>query len=157
MSVNINDLLPEIPIFSTLDAEELAVVKGLLERRILAENAVVFAEGDPGDGFYVIAVGAVKIAKKIDGQNEKVLAGFSEKSFFGEMALLDGKPRSATATATRSSVLLKFSVGNFNKLMQTNSFAALKIVSQIACYLSIHLRETNMRLAELENYRLLRG
>lgn len=157
MSVNLKTLLPQIPIFATLEPEELEAVRECLERRILNENAVVFAEGDPGDGLYVVAVGAVKITKRIDGQNEKILAPMSEMSFFGELALLDGKPRSASAVTTRSSVLLKIGTDRFNAFMQTHPFAALKIVSQIACYLSIRLRDTNLRLAELENYRLLRG
>ncbi len=157
MSVNLNDLLPQIPILATLEADELAAVKEILERKVLPEHATVFAEGDPGDGLYIVAVGAVKIVKRIDHQNEKVLAGMVEKSFFGEMALLDGKPRSAAAVTTRASVLLKVPNTRFNAFMQTHPFAALKIVSQIACYLSIRLRDTNIRLAELENYRLLRG
>ncbi len=155
--LNINELLPEIPIFCTLEPDEITVLRKYLERKSFAENTHVFHEGDPGDGLFVVAVGAVKIAKNIDGTNEKVLAGFAEKEFFGELALLDGKSRSASAIATRASVLLKISAENFNKLMTESPFAALKIVSQIACHLSMRLRDTNIRLSELENYRLLRG
>lgn len=155
--MNINDLLPEIPIFCTLEPGELEVVKTRLEKKVYPENATVFREGDPGDGVYVVALGAVKISKTIDGKNEKVLAGFAEKEFFGELALLDGKPRSASASVTRSTVLLKISVENFNLLMHEAPFAALKIISQIACHLAIRLRDTNIRLSELENYRMLRS
>lgn len=155
--LNINELLPQIPIFCTLEPDEIAALRPYIERLSFGENAAVFREGDPGDGIFVVAVGAVKITKNIDGTNEKVLAGFAEKEFFGELALLDGKARSASAIATRSSVLLKVSAANFNKLMNESPFAALKIVSQIACHLAIRLRDTNIRLSELENYRLLRG
>lgn len=157
MSINLKTLLPQIPIFATLEPEELEVARECLERKVLPENTVVFAEGDPGDGLYIVAMGAVKICKRIDDQNEKVIAAMAEKSFFGELALLDGKPRSASAVTTRPSVLLKISNEWFNAYMRKYPFAALKIVSQIACYLSIRLRDTNLRLAELENYRLLRG
>jgi CRP-like cAMP-binding protein len=155
--MNINDLLPAIPIFRTLEPEEITIVKGYLEKKMVGENALVFGEGDPGDGVYIVAVGAVKIMKRIDDKNEKVLAGFTDTDFFGELALLDGKPRAASAIATRSSVLLKLSVENFHKLMHQAPYAAFKIVSQIACHLSIRLRDTNIRLAELENYKILRG
>jgi CRP/FNR family transcriptional regulator, cyclic AMP receptor protein len=155
--MNINDLLPQIPIFATLEPEEIPVVKEYLEKKMYGEGAPVFREGDPGDGLYIVALGAIKIMKRIDDKNEKVLAGFTDTDFFGELALLDGKPRAASAIATRSSVLLKLSVENFNKLMYQAPFAALKVVSQIAYHLSIRLRDTNIRLAELENYKILRG
>lgn len=155
--MNILDLLPRIPILATLEPEEILVVKEFLERKLLDANAPVFHEGDPGDGLYIVAVGAVKIMKRIDEKNEKVLAGFTDTDFFGELSLLDGKPRGATAVATRSSVLLKLSSENFNKLMYQAPYAAFKIVSQIACHLSMRLRDTNIRLAELENYKLLRS
>lgn len=155
--MNINDLLPQIPILCTLDPPELEAVKRRSEKKVYPEGANVFREGDPGDGLYIIAVGAVKIVKVIDATNEKVFAGFSEKEFFGELALLDGKPRSASAVVVRPSVLLKISVENFNLLMNEAPFAALKIISQIACHLAVRLRESNVRISELENYRMLRS
>lgn len=155
--MNINELLPQIPVLCTLEPDELAAVRELMEKKVYPENAAVFKEKDPGDGMYIVAVGAVKIVKSLDGKSDKVLAGFAEKEFFGELALLDGKPRSASAITARQSVLLKISVENFNKMMHQAPFAALKIISQIACHLALRLRDTNMKLAELENYRLLRG
>jgi signal transduction histidine kinase len=62
-------------------------------------GAVIFGAGDPGDGFYVVESGAVSISAVV-GQNEpRVLARIGEGDFFGEMAVLDDSPRSATATA----------------------------------------------------------
>ncbi len=155
--MNINDLLPNVPIFCTLEPEELTLLRHFIDKRVLKENEIVFQEGDPGDGVYIVAVGAVKAIKRIDDASSKVLATFTDGEFFGELALLDGQPRSAGAVATRSSVLLRITFENFRKLMNQAPFIALKIVSQVACHLSIRLRETNMKLSELENYRLLRG
>ena len=155
--MNINDLIPTIPIFSTLEQDEIEILKKRLEKIVCQEGMVVCREGDAGDGLFVIAIGAIRIVKKIDDKNEKVLAGILEKGFFGELSLLDGQPRSATAVVARAGVLLKITNTNFNLLMHEAPFTALKIVSRIACHLSIRLRDSNMKLAELENYRLLRG
>jgi len=154
--MNINDFLPTVPIFSTLEPEELASVKPFIEKKLLQENSVLFEEGDPGDAMFIVAVGAVKIIKSIDDNKGKVVGTFSEGDFFGELALLDGQPRSAGAVVTRTSVILKIGFDNFRQLMNKSPFAALKIISQIACYLSIRLRTTNLKLAELENEKLLR-
>jgi len=154
--VTIDEVLAHVPIFATLDPEELVAVKQALEKKVYAENAVVFEEKAPGDGLYIVAIGAVKIVKNIDAGNRRALAGFIEGDFFGEMALLDGKPRSAGAVTTRPSVLFRISVEHFNQLMHSAPFAALKIVSQIACFMAMRMREIDMRLAELENFRLLR-
>jgi CRP/FNR family transcriptional regulator/CRP/FNR family cyclic AMP-dependent transcriptional regulator len=155
--MNINDLIPTIPIFATLEQDEIEVLKKRLEKIVCQEGMIVCREGDPGDGLFVIAIGAIRIVKKIDDKNEKVLAGILEKGFFGELSLLDGQPRSATAVVARPGVLLKITNTNFNLLMHEAPFTALKIVSQIACHLSTRLRDSNLKLAELENYRLLRG
>jgi len=154
--MNINELLPQIPIFCTLDSEELEIVKKHLEKKVLHENEIVFEEGEIGNAMYIIAIGAVKAIKRIDENNYKVVGTFTDMDFFGELALLDGQPRSAGAVVTRSTVLLKLSFDNFRKLINSHPFTALKIISQIACHLSIRLRETNMKLAELESFRLLK-
>lgn len=155
--MNVKDLIPQIPIFATLEEEEMLVVKDHIEVLQLKPEAVIFEEKDPGNGLYVVAIGAVKIIKKIDASNIRTLAGIMEKDFFGEMALLDGQPRSAGAAAARDSVVLKISNEHFHNLMMVAPFAAMKIISQIACVLAMRLRQTNMKLAEAENYRLLRS
>lgn len=155
--MNISELIPEIPIFCTLDPEEVKILKQHIEKKVYNENEAIFAENDPGDGLYIIAIGGVKIVKSLDATHDKALAGFAEKEFFGEMALLDGKARSAAAVAVRKCVILKVSIENFNALMNEAPFTAMKIITQIACHLAIRLRVTNTKLAELENYRLLRS
>ena len=127
--MNITDLLPQVPIFCTLDPEEILILKKFIEKKSYKEGEPVFAEKDPGDGVYIVAVGAVKVVKSLDATHDKVLAGFHDKDFFGEMALLDGKPRSAAAVAARASVLLKISVENFDGLMHEAPFAAMTVIS----------------------------
>lgn len=154
--MKIEEVLALVPIFSTLEPEEIGILKGFVQQKSFPENAVIFREKDPGDALYIVAKGGVRILKNLDGKNSITLAGFLENEFFGELALLDGSPRSADAVAGRASVLLSITVSEFHRMMQDAPFVALKIISQIACHLATRLRQATNKIAELENWRLLR-
>jgi CRP-like cAMP-binding protein len=86
--------------------------------RKYAGDTMIFAEGEPGDELYIIQSGAVKIAK-IAGNNEILLAVLKPGDIFGEMALLESKPRTACALAYEDSVLLSVSKANFSRMAAT--------------------------------------
>ena len=71
----------------------------------LEEGEVIFREGDPGDLLYLVGEGSVKISKSGRGGEQETLGFIQPGNFFGEMALLDGQPRSAMATAVGSTLL----------------------------------------------------
>ena len=79
-------------------ADELRIVR-------LNEGEVIFREGDAGDSLYLVGQGSVQISKLGRGGNQETLAFIQSGNFFGEMALLDGEPRSAMATAAESTIL----------------------------------------------------
>ncbi|MEO5720180.1 MAG: cyclic nucleotide-binding domain-containing protein [Chthoniobacterales bacterium] len=79
-------------------APEMAVMR-------LAPGDVIFKEGDPGDSLFLVGEGSVKISKRGRGGEQETLGFLQPGDFFGEMALLDGAPRSAMATATESTLL----------------------------------------------------
>lgn len=82
--------------------------------RVLKDGEVLFREGEVGDEMYLIKSGKIKIVQKI-GDEMKVLAMLSEGDFFGEMALIDGSPRSATAIAEGETELIAFDKVAFRK------------------------------------------
>ncbi|MEO0289169.1 MAG: Crp/Fnr family transcriptional regulator [candidate division WOR-3 bacterium] len=82
--------------------------------RVLKDGEVLFREGEVGDEMYLIKSGKIKIVQKI-GDEMKVLAVLSEGDFFGEMALIDGSPRSATAIAEGDTELITFDKVAFRK------------------------------------------
>src|SRR6185437_4628061 len=71
----------------------------------LAEGEVIFREGDPGDLLYLVGEGSVRISKSGRGGEQETLGVIQPGNFFGEMALLDGQPRSAMAVATGPTLL----------------------------------------------------
>jgi CRP/FNR family transcriptional regulator, cyclic AMP receptor protein len=94
-------------------------------------GSVIFCEYEPGDSFYLIQSGKVKIVK-IFGDIEKTIDILQPGEFFGEMALLEEAPRSATIIAVEETKLLEFNRENFEILMQGNPQIALKLLKLFA-------------------------
>jgi signal transduction histidine kinase len=92
-------------------AHELRIVR-------LDEGEVIFREGDPGDSLYLVGQGSVQISKLGRGGNQETLAFIQSGNFFGEMALLDGAPRSAMATAAESTILGTVTDETFQHILQ---------------------------------------
>jgi CRP/FNR family transcriptional regulator, cyclic AMP receptor protein len=88
---------------------------------------IIFAEYEPGDSFYLIQAGKVKITK-IVGDIEKTLDILQPPEIFGEMAILEGAPRSATAQAIETVKVLEFNRANFEILMMGNPQIALRLL-----------------------------
>ncbi len=87
-------------LFSDLDASTLDVVIAALRPRRFRRGEVIFHAGDPGDALFVVTSGAIKITiPPDDGSESAILTTIGPAGFFGELALLDGAPRSATAQA----------------------------------------------------------
>ena len=81
-------------------------------------GAVIFEEGDAGDSLYLVADGAVKISKTGRGGAQETLGYIESGNFFGEMALLDGQPRSAKATAVKETLLASVDEQTFQHILQ---------------------------------------
>ena len=88
---------------------------------------IIFAEYEPGDSFYLIQSGRVKISK-IVGELEKTIDILQPPEIFGEMAILEGAPRSATAQAVDTVKVLEFNRANFEVLMMGNPQIALRLL-----------------------------
>jgi CRP-like cAMP-binding protein len=100
--------LPPIPLFSELSAASFGAVLGALKLRRVRPGDVLLAEGEPGQSFFVLARGEVRVTKRLATGGEVELATLHEGAIFGEMALVSAAPRSATVTATTDADLLEF-------------------------------------------------
>jgi CRP-like cAMP-binding protein len=121
MPSRLTDLLEGMDLFAELGDQELARVARLLREQKFAENDVIFSQGDPGDdGLYIVSEGRVRIATADQFGRERVLAFYGPGEFFGDMAVLTGAPRSATATASSDVRLLQLRKDDFDSLVSTN-------------------------------------
>ncbi|MCK9418469.1 MAG: cyclic nucleotide-binding domain-containing protein [Nitrospirae bacterium] len=107
-------------------------------------GTVLFQEGDRGEEMFVLQSGKVKISKQIRGV-EKILATVEKGDFFGEMAILNDKPRSATAMTIEECEMLVIDRETFDTLLRGNVEIAIRFIKRLAD----RLRETNDQLEAL--------
>jgi CRP-like cAMP-binding protein len=100
------EALARCPLFANADERILSSLANRLRRRRFRRGEVIFHQGDPGDSLHVVASGAVKIVLPSPEGEEAIIATLRPGDFFGELALLDGAPRSATATSLEQSEML---------------------------------------------------
>jgi CRP/FNR family cyclic AMP-dependent transcriptional regulator len=120
-------LLAQIPLFSALDQAQLARVASLARTADVPKGEVLTREGEPGDDFFVIEKGKARVT--LDG---KKLAVLGPGEFFGEMALLDQGPRSATVTASSAMRLYVFGAEEFGQLLDGAPDVGKKILRGVA-------------------------
>jgi len=106
-------MLRQIPLFATLNPEELEDLLKDLEREILAPNSVIFWMDETGDKFYIIEKGEVRISYSNKDGKDLTLAVQGEGTFFGELSLLDGGPHTATVRTTTETTVLTISRATF--------------------------------------------
>jgi len=131
--MRVTDLLRTMDIFEALPSEELETIAHLLRERRLAEAEVLCSQGDPGDALFIVTGGRIRLSTSDPSGNEKVLTYFTDGQLFGEMSLLTGAPRSATATAETDSQLLVLDKEPFDQLLASHApilREMLKVVSQ---------------------------
>lgn len=92
--------LGQSKLFSGLLTAELQALERAAQERAFPAGQVIFAEGDAGDGLYVVKEGRVQISALVRAEERRALSELGPGDFFGEMAVLDQEPRSATATAS---------------------------------------------------------
>jgi len=107
-------------------------------------NTVLFHEGDHGEEMYIIQSGKVKISRRIRGV-EKTLATLEKGEFFGEMAILNDKPRSAAAETIEDCEMLVIDRKTFDALIRGNAEIAVRFIKRLAD----RLRETNDQMESL--------
>jgi CRP/FNR family transcriptional regulator, cyclic AMP receptor protein len=106
-----------MPLFQGLDADELAMLAATVRTRRYRRGDLIFRQGDPGDGLHVVLSGRVRIWTTGDGGGEAILATLRPNEFFGALALLDGAPRSASATAIEATETLTVPRERFRQLI----------------------------------------
>lgn len=143
-------VLALLPAFEGLSTHELKIIERTLHQRRYKKGEIVFNEGEPGAGMYIIRSGEVAITRKIEDGGEMTLTVVNELSFFGELALLDEIPRSASARATADTVLFGFSKPSLEDLYQRNPRLAIKILSNLSRLVCRRLIKSNEAMEKLQ-------
>jgi CRP/FNR family transcriptional regulator, cyclic AMP receptor protein len=143
--MNERELLRMVPIFSELPEKDLEVLTGLAVRRHYAKDVVIFFEKEQGDTLFMIVSGRVKVSILGDDTREVILSVLGAGDFFGEMALLDDEPRSASAIAVEDCELLTLQRADVQRLMTSNPSMTLALVR----VLTARLRRANHQISTL--------
>ena len=139
------ELLKKVSLFEGLNDHELkALADTTLTRTFPKDNVIILAE-DRGDTLFVIQSGRVKVSIVSEDGREVILSTLGEGDFFGDMSLLDGKPRSANVTATEETALLMLRRDDFIRLIQTIPQIAIKLLAVLAG----RLRKTDRKIEGL--------
>lgn len=117
--------LREVALFRDLSGPELATLAGQFVRRRYVRNELIFSQGEPGDGLYIIASGNVSIGRQGSAGNELILTVLEPGDYFGELALFDGQPRSAMAIAATDATLLFLPRTAFRAFLEQHHDAVL--------------------------------
>jgi uncharacterized membrane protein len=138
------EALRSVPLFASLDDTAARVLRDLMSVRDVPPGTLLFKLGDPGDAMYLIEGGQIRIYVHDDHGENLTLAELGDGDFFGEMAIIDGKPRSANAAVIEQACLIVLSRDDFLKFVRDNPDVALEMVSAI----SERLRRTDELLRQ---------
>ncbi|HAB15144.1 MAG TPA: cyclic nucleotide-binding domain-containing protein [Verrucomicrobiota bacterium] len=137
--------LKSIGVFSALDAVTLADLALVVEGRELKEGDLVFTEGDPGNTMFCVVEGVVRIEKRINAEDSgtKTLSILTRGEVFGEMSMIDSKPRSASAVAAEPTRLVCLSRFAFEGLLARNQHSALGLLFSLMRAMNERIRRLN--------------
>ena len=139
------DTLRKVPLFESLDDQAARKICDLLDTLDCDVNQTLFRAGDAGNSMYLIERGRVRITMKSAAGEELILAELGRGDFFGEMAMLDGKARSANATAVEPARLAVLSREHFLEFIRTSPDVAVEMLTA----LTRRLRRTDELLRSL--------
>ena len=124
--------LAAIPFFGGLDPDALERLAAGMRSRRFRRGEVIFHIGDPGDALFVIVSGEVKISLPSETGDEAILATLRQGDVFGELALLDGAPRSASASALMPTETVILPRDRFRELIATETGVRDALLASIA-------------------------
>lgn len=141
-------MLKNIPIFHELTRKEILEVDELLHDRIYEKGEIVFEEGDPGHGIYIIVSGRLR-ADPCHELLKKTNLEFGPGDLVGELSLFDEAPRTATVVAAERTVTAALFLSEFSALLTKNKDIGVKVLIQVARTLSRRARQLLLQEKDL--------
>lgn len=137
--------LRQVPLFAHLTDPELRRIGEVARTRAFPKQSVILFESDPGDALYVVLGGEVKVVLTGEDGKEVILSILKDGEFFGEMSLIDDRPRSANVVATVDSMLLVLRREDFQACLEENPRIAFGLLRE----LSLRLRQADEKIGGL--------
>ncbi len=146
------DILSGVTFFKDLSPEELDRIIAIGREVTYPKDMALFKEGDRGEALYIVLEGSVKITKSVGEAGKEAMAFVERGGCFGEMALIDEFPRSATAIANQDCRILFLDKDALIDLLEHDHAIATKILWAFCRLLSLRLRETSDRIVALSSF-----
>lgn len=143
------DLIQQSGFFSDLDRDEIAMLAVWIKAFSAPTGTMLLKEGDENASLCIIVEGEVNIFKETSHNEHVKIAEIAEGASIGEMGVIDGQPLSASAVTSHDSIVLVMTPEDFNNLMEKNSNLGVKILLHLSRIISLRLRHTTRRLADL--------
>jgi len=124
--------LRAVPLFSHLGGAELERLAAVVRERHYPKNSMVLFADDPGDTLFIVVRGQVKVVLVGEDGREVILSILKDGDFFGEMALIDDRPRSASVIATAASDTLVLRRADFQQCLETSPRIALGLLQELS-------------------------
>ncbi len=139
------EILKKIPLFSSLKDEELDAINKVSSDKCFKKDQIILLENEDGDTMFTIIKGKVKVTAFSEHGKEVIFSILYEGDFFGDMSLLDGKPRSASVVAIEDSEVRMIRRSDFIRLLEKHPRIALKLLEE----LTSRLRKADERIESL--------
>lgn len=150
--------LESVNLFRNLAPDELTTLHSIAQERAVVAGQPIFNEGDPGNGIYIVRTGLVEISALIEGGQSRILARLGPGEIFGEMAVIEDRPRSASVKALQDTTFYFIRRAEMLELLHRSPTLAWNALQEVSGRLrkfdEVHIREVVQaeRLAILGNF-----
>lgn len=142
------DFLGNSPLFSALSRRELRNLAKILHHRTYQEGEFVFLKGHPAAAMFIIKTGQIEVIDYGKDHREIVIATLNPGDFFGELALLDDSPRSASAKAASPSEICAIARTDLDHILTSSPQAGMRVYRALAEIIGTRLKNANVQLSE---------
>ena len=139
-------ILKDLDIFSGIDSYALGELSALFREKIFHQGETIFEEDSIGNSMMIITSGEVRVSQTSDSNMEEALIILRAGDIFGEMALIDDLPRSATIIAHTDVIIFEISRSSFLNYIKNDCKNGIVMLLKLAKILSVRLRETDNKL-----------
>ena len=114
------NVLKKVPLFLGLETSDIEKLVPLFVEKVYPAEKYIITEGSPGDSMYILVTGSVRILKKVSDSEEIIINHLFDRTYFGELALVDNLPRSASVVTNETSRILRLKRSKLNDLLDHN-------------------------------------